>query len=251
MRVLLLGGTGEARELAAALVADGVDAVSSLAGRVKRPRLPAGEVRTGGFGGAAGLEQALADFDVVVDATHPFATTISASAALACRAAGRPLLRLARPGWSASPGADDWHWVDSHEDAALVAQRLGGPVFLTTGRQRLDRFVDPLRDETVLVRVVDPVEDPLPATWTVLLARGPYTVDAERDLMRGHDIAVLVTKDSGGDLTRAKLDAATSLDLPVVVVRRPAAPPGVEQVSDVAGARAWVAQRAGQPPPAP
>ncbi len=165
MRVLLLGGTGEARELASALVADGVDVVSSLAGRVQRPRLPAGEVRTGGFGGAAGLEQALVDFDLVVDATHPFATTISASAALACRAADRPLLRLARPGWSApapADGRDDWHWVDSHEDAALAAARLGGPVFLTTGRQRLDRFVGPLRDETVLVRVVDPVEDPLP-----------------------------------------------------------------------------------------
>ena len=246
MRVLLLGGTAEARDLAAALVEDGVDVVSSLAGRVQRPRLPAGETRLGGFGGAAGLQQALDGYDVVVDATHPFAATISRSAATACAAAGTPLVRLSRPSWAALEQASRWRWVGSTEDAAEATAAVGGPVFLTTGRQSLQGFLPLLAGTRVLARVVDPVEWEPPATWTVLLARGPYTLDGELSLMRAHEVAVLVTKDSGGDLTRAKLDAADALGLPVVVVRRPAAPEGVEEVSDVAGALRWL--RAPRPP---
>lgn len=245
MRVLLLGGTAEARGLAARLVDDGVEVVSSLAGRVQRPRLPVGEVRLGGFGGVAGLRAELEAYDVVVDATHPFATTISASAAEACGDAGVSLLRLARPSWSGLDGADGWQWVDTHEQAAVAARDAAAPVFLTSGRQSLRRFVPALGSSTVLVRVVDPVTDELPVSWSVLLARGPYTVEGERSLMVGHGIGVLVTKDSGGDLTRAKLDAAATLDVPVVVVRRPAPPDGVEEVSDVSGAARWLRARRG------
>jgi precorrin-6A/cobalt-precorrin-6A reductase len=243
VKVLLLGGTGEARQLARLLVDDGVEVVSSLAGRVSRPRLPVGSLRVGGFGGAEGLTRALPDFDAVVDATHPFAARISVSAARASSAAGVPLLRLARPGWSGLAGASRWRWADSSESAAHLAAD-GGPVVLTTGRQTLDAFVGPLRDAQVLARVVDPVEVALPVTWSVLLARGPYTLDGEEALMREHRVAVLVTKDSGGDQTRPKLDAADALGLEVVVVRRPAAPEGVEEVGDVGSARQWVAARA-------
>ena len=242
MRVLLLGGTGEARDLAAALVEDGVDVVSSLAGRVQRPRLPVGETRVGGFGGADGLQQALDGYDVVVDATHPFAATISHSAATACSAAGMPLLRLARPSWAGLDQA--WRWVDSTEEAAAAVARHHS-VFLTTGRQSLQGFLPVLQEKTVLARVVDPLDWQPPATWTVLLARGPYTLDGEVSLMREHRVDALVTKDSGGDLTRAKLDAADRLGIPVVVVRRPAAPEGVEEVSDVAGALQWLRERRG------
>lgn len=245
MRVLLLGGTGEARDLAAALAEDDLEVVSSLAGRVSRPRLPAGQVRFGGFGGVAGLEAALEDYDVVVDATHPFAATISASAATACRARDVPLLRLMRPSWSQAVGAGRWRWVETHEEAATAAAAVGGPVFLSTGRQTLQRFVPALHETPVLVRVVDPVEVALPDAWTVLLARGPYTVPGELALMRTHGIAALVTKDSGGELTRAKLDAADALGLAVVVVRRPGAPEHVEEVSDVAGAVRWLRARRG------
>jgi precorrin-6A/cobalt-precorrin-6A reductase len=240
MRVLLLGGTAEARAVASVLVDDGVDVVSSLAGRVQRPRLPAGAVRVGGFGGVDGLRAGLDGFDVVLDATHPFAATISGSAATACGEAGVPLLRLVRPGWSSLPGSGRWHWVFSHEEAADVARGLGTSVFLTTGRQTLSRFVPALLDSSVLVRVVDPVEVELPERWRVLLARGPYTMDGERSLMQTYDVRVLVTKDSGGGLTRAKLDAADDLGVEVVVVRRPTAPAGVEEVSDVPGAVRWL-----------
>ena len=111
-RVLLLGGTSEARALAACLVTDGIDVTSSLAGRVARPRLPVGAVRIGGFGGVEGLRAALADYDLVVDATHPFARGMSANAAAACAAEGIPLLRLERPGWEPRP---EWHYADGHD----------------------------------------------------------------------------------------------------------------------------------------
>jgi precorrin-6A/cobalt-precorrin-6A reductase len=245
VRLLLLGGTGEARSLAEALVADGVDVVSSLAGRVQRPRLPVGQLRVGGFGGVDGLRDEVVHYDAVVDATHPFAATISASAATACRATGVPLLRLARPGWSGHPDAGAWHWAGSHEEAAGTAASLGRSVFLTTGRQTLPRFGAALAGHRVLVRVVDPVDHPVPAAWTVLLARGPYTRADEGRLMREHAIDVLVSKDSGGEQTRAKLDVAAGLGVAVVVVRRPTAPEDVPEVSDVAGAVRWLQARRG------
>lgn len=231
--VLILGGTGEARELAALLLGRGHRVVSSLAGRVSKPRLPVGEVRIGGFGGVEGLARYLRDADVsaVVDATHPFARTISDNAAAACAHAGVPLLRLERPGWSAASGAEAWHWVDDHDDAATTVAGLGQRPLLTVGRQSLDRFAGPLADVPAVVRVVDPPDHPLPEQWLVLRARGPYTEEGERELLARHAIDVLVTKDSGGALTWPKMAVATAAGIPVVVVRRPGPPPGVQVVA--------------------
>lgn len=246
MTVLLLGGTREARDLAEALAAEGVDVVSSLAGRVARPRMPVGATRLGGFGGVEGLADHLVSHGVraVLDATHPFAAGISANAEAACRGVGVPLLRLARPGWAAEPGAARWHWVDDHDAAAATAARLGSSVLLTTGRQNLDRFIGPLGGHRVVARVVDPVEHRLPEGWTVLLDRGPYALEGERRLLLEHGVDVLVTKDSGGDHTRAKLDAADDLGVAVVVVRRPVAG-DAETVSDVAAAVRWLRRQPG------
>jgi len=240
VRVLVLGGTGEARDLAAVLVEDGHEVVTSLAGRVARPRLPVGEVRIGGFGGVEGLRAAAAAYDVVVDATHPFAATITAHAAEAIGA--DRLLRLQRPGWT-EPAGGSWTWVADHDEAAPTTAGLGARPFLTVGRQSLASFTGPLGDRAVLARVVDPPEVAVPDAWRVLLARGPYTREGERRLLAEHRADVLVTKDSGGDLTRAKLDAAADLGVPVVVVRRPAPPPGVVTVGDAASAAAWVGRR--------
>jgi len=239
--VLILGGTGEARALAGILDDAGARFLSSLAGRVSRPRLPVGPVRIGGFGGPGGLAEYLrADgIRAVVDATHPFAAGISANAAVACRRADVPLLRLQRPGWSGEPAADRWIWVDGHRQAAEAALCREGTVFLTTGRQTLAGFTGPLRRRTVLVRVVEPLDVAVPPTWTVLESRGPYGLGAERALMREHGVRVLVTKDSGGAMTRAKLDAADELGAAVVVVRRPSAPAGVATVDSAQAAAEW------------
>jgi len=231
--ILILGGTGEARRLAGLLPGE---VVSSLAGRVSDPRLPVGEVRVGGFGGVSGLVQWLRANGVtaVVDATHPFAAGITANAVAATAAAGVPLLVLRRPGWVQGPG-DDWRWVDSLEDAAVDLP--GERVFLTTGRQDIGVFAGV--DRFFLARSVEPPEPPVPQRIHVVLERGPFTVDGEVALMREHAIDVLVTKDSGGEQTSAKLVAARTLGIPVVVVRRPPAP-AAPTVETVDAAVEWV-----------
>lgn len=242
-RVLVLGGTAEARRLAAELVDEGVDVLSSLAGRVADPVLPSGDVRIGGFGGAAGLAAWLQanPMRAVVDATHPFAATMTASAAAAATLTGIPLLRVQRPGWTPGPG-DDWRWVDSVEEAAVAVAGFGS-VFLTTGRQSLRAFAGVTA--RCLVRSVDPPEPPLPERTAVVLARGPFTVGEEQALLREHDVDVVVTKDSGGAQTAAKLTAARALGIPVVVVRRPPVPDGVPVVAGVEEALSWVRAQAG------
>ncbi|MEW2222491.1 cobalt-precorrin-6A reductase [Streptomyces sp. NPDC006990] len=235
MHALILGGTTEGRRLAELLAgAPGLRVTSSLAGRVAGPRLPVGEVRVGGFGGVPGLTEWLRTHhvDVLIDATHPFAEKISFHAAEAAAGAHVPLLALRRPGWV--PGAgDDWHLADSLPEAARLLPRLGQRIFLTTGRLGLAAFAGPATAGLwFLSRSVDPPEPgtPLPARMELLLGRGPFALDDERELLRGHRIEVLVTKDSGGAATAPKLAAAREAGLPVVVVRRPPVPPGVREV---------------------
>jgi precorrin-6A/cobalt-precorrin-6A reductase len=234
-RVLLLGGTAEARALARALADRGVDVVSSLAGRLSRPSLPAGQVRLGGFGGVDGLVEALREggFTHLVDATHPFAATMTANAVAAAERTGLPFVRLARPGWGGRADAGGWTWVDGHAAALERAEALGGRPFLTIGRQGLDHYAA-WTGRPVLARVVEPLEAGAPEAWTIVRERGPHTRDGERALMGRHRVDVLVTKDSGGGFTSAKLDAAAELGVPVVVLRRPPPPAGLPLAGDVA-----------------
>jgi precorrin-6A/cobalt-precorrin-6A reductase len=220
-----------------------MDVVSSLAGAVADPLLPPGEVRVGGFGGVAGLTAWLQANPVraVVDATHPFAAVMTAAAAASAELTGAPLLRLQRPGWTAGPG-DDWRRVDTLGEAAAAVAGFRS-VFLTTGRRGLDAFAG--LEARCLIRSVEPPEPPLPRRVTVVLARGPFTVDEERALLREHWVDVVVSKDSGGSMTAAKLTAARELGVPVVLVRRPPLPPGVPTVATVEEALAWVRAQAG------
>jgi precorrin-6A/cobalt-precorrin-6A reductase len=237
VRLLLLGGTAEARALASRLHPD-VQVISSLAGRVPDPALPVGEVRIGGFGGVEGLQRWLAEsgVDGVVDATHPFAATITANAATACRTLDLPHLLLARPAWPNGTATV----VDSDTEAAEVVAGNGySRVFLTTGRTGVGAFAGV--DAWFLIRAVTPPDgEALPLRHHLVLSRGPYHYGDELELLRVHGIDALVTKNSGGDMTRAKVDAADALGVPVIMVDRPLMPDGVRAVSTPAEAEAWV-----------
>jgi len=244
--LLILGGTGEAAALAAAAVerfGEALRVTTSLAGRTTRPAQVAGERRVGGFGGADGLAGYIAEHgvDLVIDATHPFAAQISAQAAAACAAAAVPRLVLERAAWVREPG-DRWIEVDDLGAAAAALPALGRRCFLTTGARGLGAFAA-LGHMHFIVRLVDPPGTKLPlASYEVVLGRGPFGLAAERAMLERYAIDVLVAKASGGGATAAKLLAARELGLPVVMLRRPLAPPGA-RAGSVAAALDWLAAR--------
>lgn len=242
-QLLILGGTGEARALAELVVAafgPRLRVVTSLAGRTAEPVPVAGEVRRGGFGGAAGLAAHLRDarVDLLIDATHPFARRISDNAAQAARAASVPRLALVRPAWQKQAG-DRWIEV---ADAAAAAAALRPPwrrVWLTVGVGDLPAFAG-LPHIWFLVRRVDAPPSPLPlADHHLVIGRGPFALDDERRLLADHRIDVLACRASGGPATEAKLVAAREAGLPVVMIARPPPPPGPSAGSP-AEALAWL-----------
>lgn len=240
MNVLLLGGTAEGRALAAGLgQVRGVSVTTSLAGRVKDPAKLPGQVRVGGFGGVNGLMAHLVAQKVgaVIDATHPFAAAMTRSAAEACSVLNVPFVRVDRPAW-ARRAVDRWHEVDTVAESAAEADRLGTRLLVTTGRQEASMFADV--QAYCLLRSVEPPDPPLPADHEILLDKGPFGVAEEITLLKEKDIDVIVTKNSGGGATIAKIWAARELGLPVVMVRRPPLPQGLECVPDPEGAIEWV-----------
>jgi precorrin-6A/cobalt-precorrin-6A reductase len=240
-RLLILGGTGDASELATkASAIPEIEVISSLAGRTRQPQTPVGIVRVGGFGGEAGLTDYLRDtkIDILIDATHPFAAQISFHAAAAAATCKIPYLMLKRPTWERFPD-DQWVEVDSVEEAASVLPKLASRVFLTVGRQQLAPFAN-LKDIWFLMRLIDPPTlDALTPQGVILYSRGPFTLENERKLLIEHQIDTIVSKNSGGDATKAKIIAARELGVKVVMVKRPATPIG-EQVSDVDNAIEWL-----------
>ncbi len=244
-RVLILGGTGDASALAAkASTLPGVEVRVSLAGRTPQPLPIAGIVRVGGFGGVAGLTQYLRDeaIDFLIDATHPFAAQISFNAAAAAAELGMPRLMLVRPAWHLVPG-DQWIDVDSMAAAADALEEQAKRVFLTIGRQQLAPFAR-LHEIWFLIRLINqPEPDAVVPEGLLLFSQGPFDLTAERQLLMEHEIDTIVTKNSGGSATYAKIIAARELGIKVVMVRRPTIPQG-EQVQDVEEAFAWLV---GQP----
>ncbi len=219
-KILILGGTAEARTIAAQLVAEGHAVTTSLAGRTIDPILPAGTVRIGGFGGAEGLAAFLTaeGFDRMIDATHPFARRISENAIKAGAISGVPLEQRLRPRWQKQPG-DRWTSVASL-DAAADALPLGSTVFLALGRQYLDAFTT-RRDCRFVIRMVDPPETPLAfADHSLVLGKPASDPDREADLFTAHGVTHLVCRNSGGPAGYAKIIAARRLALPVVMIER-------------------------------
>ena len=244
MRVLLLAGSTEASSAARLLADDDVfDVTVSFAGRTAtRAALPASaSERVGGFGGVAGLTDYLTQhrIDAVLDATHPFAAQMPLHAHAAGLAAGVRVLRLVRPQWELQTG-DQWlSAVDMPEAAALVRKSSVERVLLTIGRQELAPFAE--CSQSLIARCIDPpAADALPDA-EILLARGPFTIDDELELLRTRRIDLIVAKNSGGSATRAKIDAARELSIPIVMVQRPPATDG-PTVATTAEALEWLRQ---------
>lgn len=236
-RVLLLGGTTEARAMAEALAAAGLDAVYSYAGRTQNPILPPLPTRMGGFGGAEGLTGYLRaeGFTHLIDATHPFAATISQNAVAASARAGVPMIALERPPWRPQPG-DRWRGVADFAAAARALPGDGSGVFLAIGRQQLAPFQG--LHHRWMLRFAEVASHPL-RDATLIVSRGPFTVAGDIALMQRHGIRHLVTKNAGGHAAEAKLAAARELGLPVVMIDRPALPPR-PIAATVAGVMDWL-----------
>jgi precorrin-6A/cobalt-precorrin-6A reductase len=242
IRVLILGGTSEALELTAKLSnISGIELITSLAGRTRQPVTPAaGAVRIGRFGGLSGLVHYLQDrhINVLIDATHPFAAKISWIAAAAAIATNIPHLMVIRPAWVKTP-EDQWIEVESVESAAQAIPAIAQRVFLSIGRQELTSFVS-VSEVWFLMRSIDPPDLEIP-NGKLLLERGPFSLQHERQLLQDYRIDAIVSKNSGGDATYAKIIAARELRIPVVMVQRPAMPIG-ETVTDVDSAVEWFAE---------
>lgn len=236
-RILILGGTADARRLSAILEERGIRTLTSLAGVTADPARPAGEWRRGGFGGASGLTAFLAQekFDAVCDATHPFAAQMSANALAAAEAAKLPLIRLERPPWR--PGPDDnWTVFEGIAEAAAGVPR-NAHVLLTIGRKEAGAFFA-RPDLTGAARMIEPFEGKPPSRWRIILERPPFPFEAELRLLQSDRFTVLVTKNAGGDSMRAKLDAARAVHCPVIVIARPAKPQvDTESTPEAAAAR--------------
>jgi precorrin-6A/cobalt-precorrin-6A reductase len=222
-RILILGGTAEARALALLLVNEGHDVITSLAGRTSGPLLPPGRVRFGGFGGPEGLAGFIREesIEIMADATHPFAAQISAHGYAAAQSCGIRYVRLERPPWQSDLG-DTWILVKgAAEAAAIIPPRAR--VLLTIGRRTISPFVG--RDDlSGVIRMIEPPEHAPPARWKLMLARPPFTVEEEKSLMREHDISVLVTKNAGGAQMASKLQAARDLGVTIIMIERPRKP---------------------------
>ena len=225
MRILLLGGTTEAGDLARALALGGHDAIYSYAGRTQSPAAQPLPQRVGGFGGITGLADWIRHEGIshVIDATHPFANEISGNAVAACAQTRVPLLALERPPWVAGPG-DRWTDVADVDAAVAALPDTKARVFLAIGRQSLAPFAAKPQHSYLLRLIDEPGEIPLPHA-IITLSRGPFSEPADRRLLQDHAITHVVAKNSGGSAAEAKLAAARSLGLPVIMIARPPMPP--------------------------
>ncbi|SEM81343.1 precorrin-6A/cobalt-precorrin-6A reductase [Loktanella fryxellensis] len=242
MTVLLLAGTQDAAVLADALLVAQVTAVASLARPMPRAMPLALPTRIGGFGDADGFATYLraAGITKVLDATHPFATRMTARSLAVCRTLGLPYLCLARVPWVAGPG-DDWRHVATEAEAATLIPP-GSTVFLGTEHLTLDRFAT-LAGRRVICRVMDPPTAPFPFDGgEFLIGRPPFSVAQERDLFAALGVGWMVVRNAGGEASRTKLTAARDLGIPVVMIRRPPQP-DAPVTDDMAAAVAWAAGR--------
>jgi len=225
MKLLLLGGTADGRCLAEVLHQHNINITYSIAGLVRMPQV-ACHVVSGGFSALGGLEHFIVEekINAIVDATHPYAQNISIKAASAAKACHIPYWRFHRQEWQAQ-AEDDWLFVN-HWQAALPVLAKKRSILLTAGQfeqELIDHLGNHSQQQQLLRTAVAP-KAVLPPTMKWLKAIGPFVYKDELALMQAHKIDALVSKNSGGDSTVAKLQAARTLAVPVIMLQRPSLP---------------------------
>lgn len=225
MRLLIFGGTTEGRVLARELLAMGARVTVSVATPLGAEELEdiSGLELWVGRKDEGELEKAVGDFDLCIDATHPYAVLATANIRSACEKAGIPLRRLLRP----ESRAEGVISVDSCAQAAEFLAGQEGNVLLTTGAKELPAFGS-LPKERLFVRVL-PCHESLNACEAlgiphrnILALQGPFGQKLNEAILEQYRVSWLVTKDGGaaGGFPE-KLAAARKLGVPVVLVRRP------------------------------
>jgi precorrin-6A/cobalt-precorrin-6A reductase len=246
VKVLILGGTGKARELAQRMIpmfADVAEIISSQAGVTINPKPVPGRVVTGGFGGISGLVEFMKreQIRIIIDATHPFAKTISDSAYVACTMNGAKRLTLGREMWNLPPGAR-WIEVENMKGAAEEISNSAKRVFITTGSRGLEAF-SKLKNIWFLIRMIDQPTAPINlAKHQIITGLPPFEMASERELLLSNSIDVLVSKNSGGSATMGKINAALEIETPIILLRQPAKLPGL-WTSSVDDCLQWLAEQ--------
>ncbi|AWM00473.1 cobalt-precorrin-6A reductase [Bradyrhizobium amphicarpaeae] len=241
-RALILGGTADASQFAAAIARARLNAVYSYGGRTRAPADQPLPTRIGGFGGVGGLADYIRSEGIthVIDATHPFAAEMSRNAVEACAQTGTPLIALERAPWTRAPG-DNWIEVADVSVAVATLPEAPAKVFLGIGRQHIAPFAAKPQHIYTL-RFVDPPEAPLPFAAEMIVSRGPFLLNGELEMMRERGIGWIVARNSGGHGAHAKIDAARMLGLPVIMISRPQLPERL-RVESVTEVMQWLGHR--------
>ncbi|SCA58204.1 Precorrin-6A reductase [Candidatus Terasakiella magnetica] len=242
-KLLILGGTGDAALLAKRAVdfwGPDLDIIVSYAGVTgHQPDLPC-QLRVGGFGGVEGLVSYLEEEGIthMVDATHPFAEKMSQHAFIAANKLKLPLVVLWREPWMPAP-KDKWLEVGNMKEAVEQVERLGSKTFLTIGIKELSAFAELDEVDFVIRLVSEPKEELAFKKYETVIGRPPFSVEEERQLIRDKNIRLLVTKNSGGTATKAKIEAAREENVAVIMINRPPQEP-LEYLSSPAQVLEWL-----------
>jgi len=237
MKLLLLGGTADARRLAKRLQLPGIEIIYSVAGLVRMPDVDC-QIISGGFSQFGGLKAYIEqqNIDAVLDATHPYAEKMTATACSVTQQLDLPYWRFHRAPWKAQ-GSDHWQMF---KDWSQLLPALAGfkSVFLTAGQideAAVTAFADysQQKQQRQLLRTAVQPAQPLPDSMSWIKAIGPFDIEGELALMREHKIDALVSKNSGGKATEAKLEAARQLDVPVMMLKRPELPEGINTFDEL------------------
>lgn len=221
MKLLVIGGTSDGRKLASELHCLGFSVTYSIAGLVRKTKLPCAVI-SGGFTQFGGLKQYVIENNIthLIDGTHPFAEKMSNTIAKVSAELNIESVRFHRLPWQKTD-RDQWVEVNGWADV-LDEVSTHKSVFITAG-QVTQSVIDALASQIphLLLRTAMPVNINLPSNVTWIKAIGPFELETEQALIKAHHIDAIISKNSGGESTYAKMQAAAGANICVYQFKRP------------------------------